>query len=111
MQVDLRVCLGWTEPARGRPFGVLELGERLPHQPSYGRVVSTRSVGGGCGYRHRAPASALSLFMGHEARHTEDVAIPPAAKAAQRPFLRELIVLFGRSDYVALFEIEDESSG
>jgi plasmid stabilization system protein ParE len=31
-------------------------------------------------------------------------------KAAQNPFLRELIVPFGRSGYVALFEIEDESS-
>jgi plasmid stabilization system protein ParE len=31
-------------------------------------------------------------------------------KAAQSPFLRELIVPFGRSGYVALFEIEDESS-
>lgn len=31
-------------------------------------------------------------------------------KAAQSPFLRELIVPFGRSGYVALFEIQDESS-
>lgn len=31
-------------------------------------------------------------------------------KAAQSPFLRELIVPFGRSGYVALFEIEGESS-
>jgi plasmid stabilization system protein ParE len=31
-------------------------------------------------------------------------------KAAQSPFLRELIVPFGRSGYVALFEIEDVSS-
>jgi plasmid stabilization system protein ParE len=30
-------------------------------------------------------------------------------KAGQSPFLRELIVPFGRSGYVALFEIEDES--
>ena len=29
-------------------------------------------------------------------------------KAGQSPFLRELIVPFGRSGYVALFEIEDE---
>jgi plasmid stabilization system protein ParE len=28
-------------------------------------------------------------------------------KAAQSPFLRELIIPFGRSGYVALFEIED----
>ena len=31
-------------------------------------------------------------------------------KAAQSPFLRELIVPFGRSGYVALFEIEDASN-
>lgn len=31
-------------------------------------------------------------------------------KAAQSPFLRELIVPFGRSGYVALFEIEDGSN-
>jgi plasmid stabilization system protein ParE len=31
-------------------------------------------------------------------------------KAGSSPFLRELIVPFGRSGYVALFEIEDESS-
>lgn len=30
-------------------------------------------------------------------------------KAGRSPFLRELIVPFGRSGYVALFEIEDES--
>jgi plasmid stabilization system protein ParE len=30
-------------------------------------------------------------------------------KAGQSPFLRELIVPFGRSGHVALFEIEDES--
>ncbi|MDR7267840.1 plasmid stabilization system protein ParE [Pelomonas saccharophila] len=30
-------------------------------------------------------------------------------KAAQSPFLRELVVPFGRSGYVALFEIEDAS--
>lgn len=28
-------------------------------------------------------------------------------KAAQSPFLRELIIPFGRSGYVALFEIRD----
>jgi plasmid stabilization system protein ParE len=31
-------------------------------------------------------------------------------KAAQSPFLRELIVPFGRSGYVALVEIEDEEN-
>jgi hypothetical protein len=31
-------------------------------------------------------------------------------KAGQGPFLRELIVPFGRSGYVALFEIEDEAN-
>lgn len=31
-------------------------------------------------------------------------------KAGQSPFLRELIVPFGRSGYVALFEIEDETN-
>ena len=31
-------------------------------------------------------------------------------KAGQSPFLRELIVSFGQSGYVALFEIEDESN-
>ena len=31
-------------------------------------------------------------------------------KAGQSPFLRELIVPFGRSGYVALFEIEDDSN-
>lgn len=31
-------------------------------------------------------------------------------KAGQSPFLRELIVPFGRSGYVALFEIEDEAN-
>jgi plasmid stabilization system protein ParE len=31
-------------------------------------------------------------------------------KAGRSPFLRELIVPFGRSGYVALFEIEDESN-
>lgn len=31
-------------------------------------------------------------------------------KAGQSPFLRELITPFGRSGYVALFEIEDESN-
>jgi plasmid stabilization system protein ParE len=31
-------------------------------------------------------------------------------KAGQSPFLRELIVPFGRSGYVALFEIEDASN-
>jgi plasmid stabilization system protein ParE len=31
-------------------------------------------------------------------------------KAGQSPFLRELIIPFGRSGYVALFEIEDEST-
>ena len=31
-------------------------------------------------------------------------------KAGQSPFLRELIVPFGQSGYVALFEIEDESN-
>ena len=31
-------------------------------------------------------------------------------KAGRSPFLRELIVPFGRSGYVALFEIEDEST-
>jgi plasmid stabilization system protein ParE len=31
-------------------------------------------------------------------------------KAGQSPFLRELIVSFGRSGYVALFEIEDEAN-
>ncbi len=31
-------------------------------------------------------------------------------KAGQSPFLRELIVPFGRSGYLALFEIEDNSS-
>lgn len=30
-------------------------------------------------------------------------------KAGRSPFLRELIIPFGRSGYVALFEIEDES--
>lgn len=30
-------------------------------------------------------------------------------KAGQSPFLRELIVPFGRSGYLALFEIEDET--
>lgn len=31
-------------------------------------------------------------------------------KAGRSPFLRELIIPFGRSGYVALFEIEDESN-
>ncbi len=31
-------------------------------------------------------------------------------KAGNSPFLRELIIPFGRSGYVALFEIEDESN-
>ena len=31
-------------------------------------------------------------------------------KAGSSPFLRELVVPFGRSGYVALFEIEDEST-
>lgn len=31
-------------------------------------------------------------------------------KAGRSPFLRELIIAFGRSGYVALFEIEDESN-
>jgi plasmid stabilization system protein ParE len=31
-------------------------------------------------------------------------------KAGNSPFLRELIIPFGRSGYVALFEIEDEST-
>lgn len=31
-------------------------------------------------------------------------------KAGQSPFLRELIIPFGRSGYVALFEIEDEAN-
>ncbi len=31
-------------------------------------------------------------------------------QAGQSPFLRELIVPFGRSGYVALFEIEDETN-
>jgi plasmid stabilization system protein ParE len=31
-------------------------------------------------------------------------------KAGQSPFLRELIVSFGRSGYVVLFEIEDETN-
>ena len=31
-------------------------------------------------------------------------------KAGQSPFLRELLVPFGRSGYVALFEIEDEAN-
>jgi len=31
-------------------------------------------------------------------------------KAGQSPFLRELIVPFGRSGYVALFEIEDDTN-
>lgn len=31
-------------------------------------------------------------------------------KAGQSPFLRELIIPFGRSGYVALFEIEDETN-
>ena len=31
-------------------------------------------------------------------------------KAGQSPFLRELIVPFGRSGFVALFEIEDEGN-
>jgi plasmid stabilization system protein ParE len=30
-------------------------------------------------------------------------------KAGQSPFLRELVVSFGRSGYVALFEIEDDT--
>ena len=30
-------------------------------------------------------------------------------KAAQRPFLRELVITFGRSGYVALFEIVDNT--
>jgi plasmid stabilization system protein ParE len=31
-------------------------------------------------------------------------------KAGSSPFLRELIIPFGRAGYVALFEIEDESN-
>ena len=31
-------------------------------------------------------------------------------KAGQSPFLRELIIPFGRSGYIALFEIEDASN-
>ena len=31
-------------------------------------------------------------------------------KAGNSPFLRELVIAFGRSGYVALFEIEDEST-
>jgi plasmid stabilization system protein ParE len=31
-------------------------------------------------------------------------------KAGQSPFLRELVIPFGRSGYVALFEIEDAST-
>lgn len=31
-------------------------------------------------------------------------------KAGQSPFLRELVIPFGRSGYVALFEIEDDSN-
>lgn len=31
-------------------------------------------------------------------------------KAVQHPFLQELVIPFGRSGYVALFEIEDASS-
>jgi plasmid stabilization system protein ParE len=31
-------------------------------------------------------------------------------KAGNSPFFRELIIQFGRSGYVALFEIEDEST-
>lgn len=31
-------------------------------------------------------------------------------KAGQSPFLRELVVPFGRSGYVALFEIEDKAN-
>ena len=31
-------------------------------------------------------------------------------KAGRSPFLRELIIPFGRSGYVALFEIQDESN-
>lgn len=31
-------------------------------------------------------------------------------KAGQSPFLRELVVPFGRSGYVALFEVEDDAN-
>jgi plasmid stabilization system protein ParE len=31
-------------------------------------------------------------------------------KAGQSPFLRELVIPFGRSGYLALFEIEDDSN-
>ena len=31
-------------------------------------------------------------------------------KAGQSPFLRELVIPFGRSGYLALFEIEDDTS-
>ena len=31
-------------------------------------------------------------------------------KAGNSPFLRELVIAFGRSGYVALFEIEDDST-
>lgn len=31
-------------------------------------------------------------------------------KAGRSPFLRQLVIAFGRSGYVALFEIEDESN-
>ena len=31
-------------------------------------------------------------------------------KAGQSPFLRELVIPFGRSGYLALFEVEDSSS-
>lgn len=36
--------------------------------------------------------------------------LSPAAKPAPAPFLRELIIPFGRTGYVALFEVVDDAA-
>ena len=52
------------------------------------------------------PAQAIAaLRSGVETLNTSPFT---CRKAGQSPFLRELIVPFGRSGYVALFEIEDD---
>lgn len=51
------------------------------------------------------PEQAIAML--HAGFETLKITPFSCRKAGQSPFLRELIVPFGRSGYVALFEIED----
>lgn len=70
-------------------------------------IIDRESVRPGGGELEQAERALLAIRAGFATLASSPFS---CRKAGRSPFLRELIIAFGRSGYVALFEIEDAAN-